>query len=102
MLTKYRNFLICLALAFAVAAVFYHVCTYDFVNYDDQIYVYDNQNIQSGLTFGAVKWAFITGYANFWHPLTMLSYMLDWQLFGSSAGGYHLTNREYSAALYRP
>jgi tetratricopeptide (TPR) repeat protein len=91
-LTKYRSFWICLALTFAAAAVFYQVYTYDFVNYDDQIYVYENPNIQAGITLKAVKWAFTTGYANFWHPLTMLSYMLDWQLFGSNPAGFHLTN----------
>jgi protein O-mannosyl-transferase len=89
---KNRSFLICLVLTLATAAVFYQVCTYDFVNYDDQIYVYENPNIQAGITLKAIKWAFTTGYANFWHPLTLLSYMLDWQLFGSNPAGYHLTN----------
>jgi Tfp pilus assembly protein PilF len=87
-----RSLLICLALTFATAAVFYQVCTYDFVNYDDQIYVYENQNIQAGITLKAIKWAFTANYANFWHPLTLLSHMLDWQLFGTNAGGHHLTN----------
>jgi len=91
-LTKYRSFWICLALTFVTAAVFYQVCTYDFVNYDDQIYVYENPNIQAGITLKAIKWAFTTGYANFWHPLTLLSYMLDWRLFGSNPAGFHLTN----------
>jgi tetratricopeptide (TPR) repeat protein len=89
---RYHTFFICLILAFITAAVYYPVRTYDFVNYDDQIYVYDNPNIQSGLTFDAVKQAFTSSYANFWHPLTMLSYMLDWQLFGNNAAGFHLTN----------
>jgi len=87
-----RSLLICLALTLATAAVFYQVCTYDFVNYDDQIYVYENPNIQAGITLKAIKWAFTANYANFWHPLTLLSHMLDWQLFGSNAGGHHLTN----------
>jgi Flp pilus assembly protein TadD len=86
------SLLICLALTVTTTAVFYQVCTYDFVNYDDNIYVYDNPNIQAGITLKAVKWAFTTGYACFWHPLTWLSHMLDWQLFGSNAGGHHLTN----------
>jgi Flp pilus assembly protein TadD len=86
------SLLICLALTITTAAVFYQVCTYDFVNYDDQIYVYENQNIQTGITLKAIKWAFTTSYACFWHPLTWLSHMLDWQLFDSNAGGHHLTN----------
>jgi tetratricopeptide (TPR) repeat protein len=97
-LTKYRSVLICIVLAFATAAVFYQVCTYDFVNYDDHIYVYENPNIQSGLTFKAVKWAFTVGYASNWHPLTWLSHILDWQLFGSNAGGHHLTSLVFHIA----
>ena len=91
-LTKYRSSWICLVLTLATTAVFYQVCTYDFVNYDDSIYIYQNLNIQAGMTLKAVKWAFTTGYANFWHPLTWLSHILDWQLFGHNSAGHHITN----------
>jgi protein O-mannosyl-transferase len=84
--------LICLVLLFATAAVYYQVHSFDFVSLDDPLYVTENPNIQTGITFKALKWSFTTGYANFWHPLTWLSYMLDWQLFGSNPAGYHLTN----------
>jgi tetratricopeptide (TPR) repeat protein len=91
-LTKYRSFLICLALMLITAAVFYQVCTYDFINYDDPIYVYENPNIQTNFTAKAIKWAFSTNRSSNWHPLTWLSHMLDWQLFGLAAGGHHFTN----------
>ncbi|MFA5252340.1 MAG: tetratricopeptide repeat protein, partial [Phycisphaerae bacterium] len=91
-LTKYSSFWICLSLILITAAVFYQVCTYDFINFDDTHYVYENPNIQNGITPQAIKWAFTTGYASNWHPLTWLSHMLDWQLFGSKTGGHHLTN----------
>ena len=91
-LTKYRSFWICLVLTLATIAVFGQVCTYDFVNYDDPVYVYENPNIQAGITLKAIKWAFTSGYACFWHPLTWLSHMLDWQLFGPNPAGHHLTN----------
>jgi tetratricopeptide (TPR) repeat protein len=89
---KYRSIYIYLVLALATTAVFYEVCTYDFVDYDDHGYVYENANIQAGITTKAIKWAFTTGYNSNWHPLTWLSHMLDWQLFGLKAGGHHLTN----------
>jgi tetratricopeptide (TPR) repeat protein len=89
---KYQSVWICLVLALTTAAVFCQVCTYDFVNLDDPTYIYENPNIQDGITSKAIKWAFTTGYASNWHPLTWLSHMLDWQLFGSNAGGHHLTN----------
>jgi tetratricopeptide (TPR) repeat protein len=91
-LTKHRSFWICLALALATAAVFWQVCTYDFINYDDPLYVYENPNIQAGITLKAIKWAFSTGHTGNWHPLTWLSHMLDWQLFGPNPAGHHLIN----------
>ncbi len=97
-LTKHRSFWVCLALTLATAAVFWQVCTYDFVNYDDPIYVYENPNIQAGITLKAIKWAFTTSHTGYWHPLTWLSYMLDWQLFGPNAGGYHFTSLVFHIA----
>src|SRR4030042_60564 len=91
-LTKYRSFWICLGLMLITTVVFYQVCTYDFVNLDDPTYIYENTNIQDGITSKTIKWAFTTGYASNWHPLTWLSHMLDWQLFGPKAGGHHFTN----------
>jgi Flp pilus assembly protein TadD len=91
-LTKHRSFWICLSLALATAVVFWQVCTYDFINYDDPLYVYENPNIQAGITLKAIKWAFTTSHASIWHPLPWLSHMLDWQLFGPNAGGHHLTS----------
>jgi tetratricopeptide (TPR) repeat protein len=92
MLTKYRSFLVCLTITLITTAVYYQVCTYDFTNYDDPDYVYENFNIQGGFTPEAIKWAFTTGHTGYWHPLTWLSLMLDYQLFGNWAGGYHLVS----------
>jgi tetratricopeptide (TPR) repeat protein len=91
-INHFRQIWICIALTFATTAVFWQVCTYDFVNYDDPTYIYENPNIQAGITLKTIRWAFTTSYANFWHPLTLLSHMLDWQLFGPKAGGHHLTS----------
>lgn len=89
---KNRSFLVCLALAIVTISIFYEVYTFEFINYDDPTYVYGNPNIQQGITLKAVKWAFTSGYASNWHPLTWLSHMLDWQLFGNNPAGHHLIN----------
>jgi Tfp pilus assembly protein PilF len=89
---KNRFFLICLALAISTFAVFYQVHSFKFINIDDPVYVYRNPNIQSGFTFDSIEWAFTTGYFGNWNPLTWLSYMFDWQFFGSKAAGFHITN----------
>jgi hypothetical protein len=97
-LTKQRSLWVCLALALTTAAVFYQVCTYDFVNYDDHSYVCENANIQSGITPKSIKWAFTTGHTGYWHPLTWLTLMVDWHLFASWPGGYHLTSLVFHIA----
>jgi tetratricopeptide (TPR) repeat protein len=80
------------ALAISALLVFWQVRNFDFVNYDDDLYVYENQHIVSGLTFDNIKWALTSGQAVNWHPLTWLSLMLDCQLFGPNAGRMHLVN----------
>ncbi len=65
---------------------------YDFVNYDDADYVRENLRIRSGWTLDAFRWAFSTGHAGNWHPLTWLSHMTDCQLFGLNPGAHHLVN----------
>ena len=89
---KYRPFLICVFSVLAILAVYWPVYNYEFVIYDDHVYVTNNTNIQSGLNWKSVYWAFTTGYASNWHPVTWLSHTLDYQLFGSWAGGHHLVN----------
>jgi hypothetical protein len=68
-----------------------------FVNYDDPDYITSNAHVQQGLTWGNLKWAFTTGHASNWHPLTWLSHMLDWQLFGDKAGAHHLVSAGFHA-----
>lgn len=83
---------ICLAIGLAVWIVFGQTVRFGFVNFDDNVYIYDNTVIQAGLTLANIGWAFTHVVASNWHPLTLLSYMLDCQLYGLHAGGYHLTN----------
>ncbi len=87
-----HKIVICIVLALLTFAVYWQVNQYDFTTLDDDIYVTENGHVQSGISWEGVRWAFRTTYAEFWHPLTWLSLMFDYQLHGLSAGGYHLTN----------
>jgi hypothetical protein len=89
---KNWSLLICLALALITLAVFCQVHSFEFITLDDPDYVYENPNVQAGITLQTINWAFTTDTASNWHPLTWLSHMLDWQLYGASAGGHHITN----------
>jgi tetratricopeptide (TPR) repeat protein len=60
------------------------------VAYDDVTFVTGNIHIQRGLTWDGAIWAFKDADADYWHPVTWLSYMLDWQLFGANPAGHHL------------
>lgn len=77
--------------------LFSRATNYGFTNYDDPRYVLNNPHVTAGLTWESVVWAF-TGQADYWHPLTWLSHMLDWQLYGNQAGGHHLTSVLWHAA----
>jgi tetratricopeptide (TPR) repeat protein len=62
------------------------------INFDDQGYVFENPQINTGLTSAGVLWAFTHSHVGNWHPLTSISHMLDCQLFGLQAGWHHFTN----------
>jgi Flp pilus assembly protein TadD len=83
---------ICIFLAAITFAVFGQTLGYEFVNYDDELYVTDNTVILGGLSLNGIVWVFTHSVASNWHPLTMMSHMLDCQLYGLDAGGHHLTN----------
>ncbi len=83
---------VCVFLALAVLLVFERTASFEFINYDDNLYVYNNVFVRQGLTLESVAAAFSHKQLLDWIPLTALSHMLGWQLFGSWAGGHHLVN----------
>jgi len=86
------DLIICLVLALSTVLVYWNIFSHQFVILDDPVYVSQNPYVQSGLTPQSVKWAFTTTRAEFWHPLTWLSYMLDTQILGARPAGYLFTN----------
>ena len=90
---RWLSFAICLLLALAVWAVFGQTLHHEFVNFDDDVYVYANPAITGGLSLHGIVRAFTHNNGpSEWLPLTAISRMLDWQLYGANAGGHHLTN----------
>jgi len=79
-------------------AIFRPVNHYEFVNYDDVSYVMENPHIQQGITPATLSWCFRAVVAGNWHPVTCLSLLIDHQLFGNNAGGYHLVNLLFHVA----
>jgi Flp pilus assembly protein TadD len=89
---RFRVWPMAALLALVTIVLYWPAMRCDFVNYDDDVFVTSNIHVQNGLTFENVKWAFINPVAANWHPLTMLSHMLDCQLFGLKPWGHHLTS----------
>jgi protein O-mannosyl-transferase len=75
-----------------VIIIFWQTLGFDFIRYDDELYVTKNPYLLYGLTKQGLAWAFSTFHAGNWHPLTWISLMLDFELYGMNPGGYHLTN----------
>ena len=89
---RYIVWTVCGLLVLAVAFVFLQTAGFDFVNLDDDQYVYASPATQLGLSRAGIVRAFTGSQVGNWHPLTTLSFMLDWTLFGANAGGYHVHN----------
>src|SRR5689334_21994857 len=89
---------IAVALTLVTLAVYWPVRHFEYINYDDQDYAYENAHVTKGWTADGVHWAFTTGFAANWHPLTWLSLMLDTMLFGHHPGAHHMMNVVYHVA----
>ncbi|MFC1595920.1 hypothetical protein ACFL4D_01375, partial [Candidatus Margulisiibacteriota bacterium] len=85
-------FLIPILLVIIALFAFYPVFNNNFVHYDDSLYIIENEHIQNGLNPASIKWAFTSVQAKNWHPLTWLSHMADYQLFGLDPRGHHTAN----------
>jgi len=83
---------VCIGLTGMIWLVFGQTLSHDFVNFDDDRYVYENSEVSRGLTLDGFKWLLTHSHANLWHPLTTLSHMLDCQLYGLKPAGHHFTN----------
>jgi protein O-mannosyl-transferase len=83
---------ICAALVVLAVLPYLQTLRYEFIRFDDGVYVAENPLVQQGLTWSNVAWAFTTMSAGNWHPLTWLSHMLDCQIFGLRPGWHHLVN----------
>ena len=90
--------IVCMFLVATSLLAYMQVINFDFLNYDDGLYVVENPHIKGNLTLENIIWAFSTGYAANWHPLTWLSHMLDFGVYGLNPMGHHWTNLQIHIA----
>lgn len=89
---NHKKILISALLSICVLLVYGQVGEFEFMRYDDDLYVAKNTYLSYGIGLQGIIWAFTSFVAGNWHPMTMLSFLLDWKWFGMNAGGYHLIN----------
>lgn len=87
---KNQTVIVILVLAVLTFAAYWRILGNGFIKYDDDDYVYANTHIQQGITPQSLKWAFNVGYACNWHPITWMSHMVDYSVFGAKPMGHHL------------
>jgi tetratricopeptide (TPR) repeat protein len=87
-----KKLIVYLLLAITVIAVYWPVTDHQFINFDDDLYVTDNQQVKSGLTIDGIIWAFQFNDRGYWQPLTWISHMLDCELAGVDPAWHHFHN----------
>jgi len=98
---KKPQLIVAIFLMLATLLVYGQVKNFEFLNFDDNKYVSENPHIKPGLTPKGLQWAFVADltydsmYADYWQPITMISRMIDIQLFGLNPGAHHLSNVFY-------
>ena len=89
---QFPAWLVVVVLGLVTIGLYWPAMRYDFVNFDDPSYVTENPSVRGGLNWAGVKWAFCNPVNSNWHPLTVLSHMLDCQVFGLRPWGHHLSS----------
>jgi len=79
------------ALFLCGCAVFWGTRTYEFLNWDDPIYILKNPWIQQ-LTWQNIRTIFTQAYFLNYLPLHLLSYMIDHAIWGLNPKGYHISS----------
>ena len=76
-----------------IALVLYApVWTFDFINWDDPIYVEDNWLLLDASFQGILRIFRTEEWNGNYHPLTLLSYWLDYRIWGNAPMGFHVSN----------
>jgi hypothetical protein len=78
-------------LALVTIALYWPVMRHGFVNYDDNVRHFQCSRPKR-TDPGGHQMGLLQSCGGNWHPVTMLSHMLDCQLFGLKPWGHHLTS----------
>jgi tetratricopeptide (TPR) repeat protein len=95
---RIRDWGVALLLAAATVWAFGGVAQASFVHFDDGPFVVENPHLREGLSGAGLRWALTADlledspHTDYWSPVTLISRLLDVELFGFDAGAHHLVN----------
>ncbi len=84
--------IISIFLIITICITYGQVVNHEFISFDDDQYIFNNNNVIHGLNVKSFLWALTSFYPDYWHPMTWYSHMLDCQMFGLNSGMHHLVN----------
>jgi tetratricopeptide (TPR) repeat protein len=83
------NAMLAALLALGTWAIYARSVSFDFIGFDDQVYLINNAHVNTGLSWANTRWALSsTSLAN-WHPVTWLTCQAVVQLAGVRPGAFH-------------
>jgi tetratricopeptide (TPR) repeat protein len=85
-------FLICLLLFGLTVWAFAPVLKTGFQIFDDEAIFLKNANVNTGLSWQNLRLALFSTDYSYSYPLTRISHMLDFEMYGANPWGHHLTN----------
>ena len=86
------EFIVSLFLVVIILTTYWQLPSHEFLPFDDYGYITKNTHVHEGITWKNIVWTFSSIDFGYWHPLTWMSHMLTFQLFGLKSGMHHLIN----------
>ena len=86
------EFTVSLFLVVILLTTYWQLPSHEFLLFDDYGYIIKNTHVHEGITWENIVWTFSKTDFGYWHPLTWISHMLAFQLFGMNPSMHHLIN----------
>lgn len=89
-----KNIYFIIGITFVVLYIYHQTSAFEFINFDDPIYVTDNQAVKSGINYESLVWAFQIhkDICMYYQPIAWISHMIDVELWGLDSGRHHLSS----------
>jgi protein O-mannosyl-transferase len=86
------KFIVSLFLVVMILTAYWQLPSHEFLEFDDNEHIIQNAHVHKGITLENIAWAFSITDVAYWQPLTWVSHMLAYQLFGLKSEMHHLMN----------